>query len=353
MTVDCTQNESVSEKQLLDEIMLGLGSILDAEYLRSCENVILHCIMQYEIKQKVKKELPAEFTMLNQKVKNDFLISKKLEGLSMHSLELYKCYLDIFISSINTSVLLISDIEIQYALYMYEQRGVSKVTVNNYRACIKSFFTWMQIKHIRIDNPMLAIKKIKFESKEKLPFSKIEIQKLKDSAITAREKLIIHLLLSTGIRCEELVNIKLTDIDFNEKKVLIHGKGSYQRINPFNDVCNMYLEEYMQYRYKNGIVCEYLLCSERRYTNSSTGELEYHKLSTGTINEIIKHIASRCGVENAHPHRFRRTFCCAAVDTTDILTASKLLGHHNLNTTKIYTVTNPKKIDYEYGKINV
>lgn len=356
-TVNTNESEIVFEnderRELLDGIMLELGTILNYDELKESENIILNALMKYDVKRKEVKQLPAEFTMLNQKLKQDFLIAKKLKGASEHTIKLYNAYVNKFITEINKSVLNVSDVEIQYSLYMYEKSGVSKVTVNNYRACINSFFTWLQIKKFRMDNPMLTIDKIKFEYKEKKPFTKAEIQKLKDSTENIREKLVINLLLSTGIRCEELTKIKLTDIDFKNRTILIHGKGSYQRTALLNDVCFMYLEEYIKFRLENKMKCEYLICSARKHKNKETGKLEYVQSTNSTIGGIVKKVAQRCDVYKAHPHKFRRTFCCAAVDATDILVASKLMGHHSLNTTKIYTVTSDKKINYEFDKIIV
>ena len=226
--------------------------------------------------------------------------------------------------------------DIRFFLAIEKERGISNATLENARANLSAFFQWMTEDEIIPKNPLAKIKPTKVPVEVRKPFSEIEVDALRSACKTLKERAIVEMLLSTGVRVSELVGMEVKDINLADLSVhVVHGKGAKERITYTTPVSVKHLQAYISARKEDGPALIY---------NRS------HKVITDSgIRTILNGIARRAGVENVHPHRFRRTFATGlARRGMDIQEIQRLLGHTNINTTMKYVVLDDTKVQASY-----
>lgn len=182
----------------------------------------------------------------------------------------------------------------------------------------------------------MNIKPIKYTDKVRLPFSDVEIDAIRGACRKTKERALVELLLSSGARVSEVADMNVGDIDPITMAVHIrHGKGDKERVTYITKVALKYLQEYWKERSETGTAAFY--------------NLKHEPLNAGGIRSILNGIAKRAGVENVHPHRFRRTFASGlAARGMDIQEIRKLMGHQQIDTTMEYVYTSDQKVSASY-----
>lgn len=140
-------------------------------------------------------------------------------------------------------------------------------------------------------------------------------------------------LYSTGTRLAEVIALNVKDINFSEGEVIVFGKGHKERVVYLSNICMKYLQEYLEERYAQP--------DEPLFTHLTNG----HRLTPRAAELILKDIGDRAGVENVHPHRFRRTCATHLMDRgMPVEQIREVLGHAKLETTMIYCNVNSSKV---------
>ncbi len=226
--------------------------------------------------------------------------------------------------------------DIRYYLACEKERGVSDRTLENTRANLSAFFQWMTQEEIIQRNPCMKIKPIKYKDKIRYPFSSVEIDSLRSACKTVKERALVEVLLASGIRVSELASMETTDIDMATLSVHVrNGKGKKERVTYITELAKTHLQKYLLARKETG--------TSLFYNN------QHETLLPNGIRFLLNQIGKRGGVENVHPHRFRRTFATGlAARGMDIQEIQKLLGHSNINTTLEYVYTDSDKISRSY-----
>lgn len=278
----------------------------------------------YEISPKTTEVGFYDFDEYNESIVKQFLVSKMVAGLTQKSVNQYQNRLQFILDRINKPVNLITDQDIK--VYISKRRVFDKLAessiTNEYRT-LNSFFNWMTREELIDRNPMIKLDPPKKRKKKKKAFTQMEVEMLRNACITLREKAIIEVLLSTWCRVSEVANMDIVDIKDNAMTVL--GKGEKERTVYLNSKALLALKLYLGSRKDN----------ERGLFVSSRGEA--HRLSDDGIYDIVKKIGARAGVDNVHPHRFRRTGATFALKAgMGIEKVSYLLGHDSIETTQIY-----------------
>ena len=289
------------------------------------------------------KELPATIDDFNMELLKRYLITRSIEGLSENTINLYQLRLKEFLFNINKKLDTVRTDDIRYHLAIIKTKNkVTNTTMENIRNILSAFFNWLYKNEYIAKNPMNNIQPIKKDTKKETPYSNMEIELIRGACKNDRDRALIEFLLSTGCRVSEVTNIKLSDVDFFEKKVKVLGKGNKERFVLFNDTTLLYLKKYMGSRKDD---CIYLFITNRK---------PYDKISPSGVETVLKKIEKETGVPNIHPHRFRRTFCCRSVDKgMQIQNVSTLLGHADISTTiNTYYNANAKYAESEYARYN-
>lgn len=272
----------------------------------------------------------------NEVIIKNFIGCKKMSGIKDNSIEQYVLSISTMIRFINKNLIDIDTNDIRRFILHYEQ-SVTKVTANNCRRNLNVFFQFMEDEGYIVKNPVKRIPKIKEEKRFKKFYTDLEIESMRDACENKRELALIDLLISTGLRVSEVSNILLSEINWDEKTIIVHGKGDKDRIVPFSTRCKKHLQEYILER---GVsISDYLFCAKKR---------PYGKLSPESINKIVQTIGSRVGLPKITVHCFRR-YMASDLNKKDVspVIIQGILGHTSFETTqKHYLSDSYDKISY-------
>ena len=301
---------------------------------------------KYEIMSRSTELAKAEGSRNEELIKR-FLVAKAVKGCTPKTLDYYDFCVKRIIWAIGKTVDDITADDIRCYMAVRQRRdGVQQVTIGNEIRCLRSFFQWATAEEIVGKNPMVKIDGVKIQKKRKEALTEIEIEKLRAATSDEREKAVIEILLSTGCRVSEIIQIRLEEISTD--RVLIHGKGQKDRYVYLNAKAAFAIEAYLEKRkdksqwlFPGCLGAAEILKSEGRdslkYWWIDPRNLTKGHISAGAVEGMTRKIAKRAGVRRANPHKFRRTCATMALRRgMPIEQVSKMLGHEEIGTTQIY-----------------
>ena len=223
----------------------------------------------------------------------------------------------------------------EYVIYL-NKKNDAKSTISRKLSSLRTFYKYLVLNNKVESNPFLLVSSPKKEKRipKFINYNNMEeilnVPNIKTKE-GQRERVILEVLYASGVRVSELVNIKLKDIDFSNKNILILGKGSKERLVSFGDYALEYINLYLKEGRKlllDGVKSDYLIVGKKS-----------EKLTTRRVEQIIDDIIKRTSIKlNITPHMFRHTFATHLLDNgCDLLVVQELLGHASLSSTEIYT----------------
>lgn len=255
-----------------------------------------------------------------------FISAKSVENCSKRTTTYYRDTLDTALGHIGRPVRRIdaNDIRGVLAWYMGE-RGCSPVTVNNVRRVLSTFFQWLENEDYIRKSPVKKTRAVRTEKSDKLPFSDMEVAMLREVCVRDRDRAIVEMLLSSGMRVAELCGLNRSNVDLTGRECSVLGKGNKRRMCYFSAEAAMYAAKYLESRTDD---------EPAMFTSLNS---PYRRLSVGAVENLVRKIGRSAGVANTHPHRFRRTFATNSLRRgMKIEEIQQLLGHENIETTMIY-----------------
>lgn len=332
------------KKELIDRILQVL--ISEDCFRPEVEQELEILLSDYEV-EKRKTELAVINEDENQMMIRRFIIAKTVKGLSERTLEYYKITVDQFLRGIQKNISEITADDIRLYIAIRRKRdGVSDITAGNEMRNLRSFFNWLYTEELIRSNPIAKVERIKTAKTKKSAFSEYEIELIRNECRSTLEKATVELLLSTGCRVRELTLMKRADV--SRDTILVHGKGNKERIVYLNAKAQIALAEYLSDREDDS---DYLFpksvcaCSSEGNILRSKRK-DWYKYKEAVIDEprdissveaTVRKIGRRAGVDQVHPHRFRRTCATLALRRgMPIEQVSKMLGHESISTTQIY-----------------
>lgn len=270
----------------------------------------------------------------------DFLVSKAISGKSPETIERYRYELNRLLSYVNKAVANILPSDISGYMQLYKKiRKISNVTLKNVRAVYSSFFAWLRDRDRIRKNPMILVEEIKVEQVIKKPYTDEERERMLRECETLRDKAMLEFLYSTAVRVSELSKLNREDIKFSSKDLVVFGKGGKERLVYLNDRTNMYMREYLQSRTDNDPA---LFVSLKK---------PHGRLTKAGIEDIVKRIGMRAGVEKAHPHKYRRTSLTNALNRGMPLQEAMIFaGHSKAETTMRYCTVDQEAVQFHHKK---
>lgn len=269
-----------------------------------------------------------------------FLNAKKLEGCSERTINYYRVTVNHFLSSIPTPIRRISTEEIRQYLVDYQQRNnCGKITVDNVRRNMSSFFSWLEEEDYILKSPMRRIHKIKTKVEVKETISDENMEKIRDSCTELRDIAIIDLLYSTGMRVGELVNLNIQDINLEQRECVVYGKGDKERRVYFDARAKLHLHEY--------------ICSRKDKEDALFVSLSapHNRLRISGVEIRLRTLGRKLNLPRIHPHKFRRTMATRAIDKgMPIEQVQKILGHSQIDTTLRYAIVNQTNVKTAHQK---
>ena len=281
-------------------------------------------------------------------IQNKFITYLSSEKrFSEHTIKSYATDLKQFTSFLSSEFQIIDEInEISFQIIRtwiasLLEKGINPRSVNRKISTLKTYFKFLIREGELIENPMMKV--VAPKSKKRLPIFIEEDQiasllnevQFEEGFVGQRNKLIIELFYVTGIRLSELINIKISDVDFNNQSIKVLGKRNKERIIPLSSNMVNDLNIFIKNNNKN----KYL------FTNLE-GEKLYNKLVYRIVNKYIGKISS---VNKKSPHILRHTFATHMLNNgADINAIKELLGHANLSATQVYTHNTIEKLKTVY-----
>lgn len=268
-----------------------------------------------------------------------FLTAKEVEGCSLKTLEYYKSTLQKMTDSMTKPYTQIDSDDLRKYLNDYEaSRGSSKVTLDNIRRIMSSFFSWLEDEDYIVKSPVRRIKRVKTAVVAKETFTDEQLEIVRESCGNARDRAIVDMLSSTGMRIGELVRLNRDDINFYERECIVTGKGDKQRPAYFDARTKLSLGAYLESRTDANPALFATLTGARRIT-------------VGSIEWNMRKLSSRVSVGRVHPHKFRRTLATHAIDKgMPVEQVQKLLGHAKIDTTMHYAMVNQNNVKASHRK---
>lgn len=335
MDENITQEDGKGE--VIDKIcMLLLNKGLD---IAEVKNKLYILFREYSV-QKASTELTIYEGDVNEKILQRYIMSKTIQGCTKRTIKFYKGSVMEFINFIGKPVTEVTADDIRY--FLAKKRTVDKVSktyAGNLWRNLSAFYGWLTKEEIINKNPMLKVESIKNEKKKKKAFKEDDIEKLRDGCKNERDKCLIEVMLSTWCRVTEISNMKISDIN-QDGTMYVIGKGEKERIVYLNARAKFHIEKYLATRTDNE---EWLFVSLRKR--------EDRQLHQSGIEIITRELGREVGVEDCHPHRFRRTGATFALRAgMPIENVSRILGHESLETTQIYLDIDDKQVKASHEK---
>ena len=263
-----------------------------------------------------------------------FISAKRVEGCSEKSLIYYESTIKNMLDSIDKSEEFITTEDLRKYLDSYQTgNNVSKVTMDNVRRILSSFFSWLEDEDYIIKSPVRRIHKIRTGKTVKETYSDESLEIMRDHCSNARDLSMIDLLASTGIRVGELVRMNKSDIDFENRECIVFGKGNKQRKVYFDARTKIHLQKYIQERKDDNEALFVTLLSP------------YKRLKISGVEIRLRKIGKELKINKVHPHKFRRTLATMAIDKgMPIEQVQLLLGHQSIDTTLQYAMVNQANV---------
>lgn len=312
-------------EEKLVKIINEMADYLNIAQMKKLQEVLL---------KNLSDETPQKEEISNNEYLKMFIDAKRIEGCSMRTLSYYQVTVEHLLSQITCPIRKITTDQIRCYLANYQKRNnCSKVTVDNIRRNISSFFSWLEEEDYILKSPMRRIHKIKTKQAVKEIISDEIIERLRDNCKCLRDLAMIDLLYSTGIRVGELVGLNISDINFEERECVVYGKGDKERRVYFDAKAKLHLQNYIESRVDNNPALFVTL------------DAPYDRIKISGVEIRIRELGRKLDIEKIHPHKFRRTMATRAIDKgMPIEQVQKILGHSQIDTTMKYAIVNQNNV---------
>ena len=312
--------ERLSDKLTLKDIEAVVGELTDQ-------------MAYYEMERRGDDAFQKDFN----EMLNIFCDTKRIEGRSEKTLDRYQYILGRFRERDNTPIRDITVYNIRQFLSYEKNRGISDRTLTGYRDVFSSFFGWLHREGLIPNNPCANLMPIKFKKEIRKPYSNTDLERIREATRTPRDKALVSFLLSTGCRISEVCALNRDDVDLSNMECVVLGKGNKERTVYLSEICVMHLKYYLRLRKDD---------SRALFIGKGT-----ERLHPGGVRKRLNEIAEVAGVENVHPHRFRRTLATNLINHgMAIQEVASILGHDRIDTTMTYVYIDKINVKNSYRK---
>lgn len=323
------------KERLMNEVVQAMLPSLNNAQTKRLQEVLTHTLWRYEISTSSNNSNEGDIDYVAL-----FLSAKRIEGCSEKSLKYYQATIQTMLDKLGKNVREIITEDIRVYLTNYQQRRrSSRVTIDNIRRILASFFSWLEEEDYILKSPVRRIHKVKTASNIKETYSDETLELMRDNCSEIRDLAMIDLLASTGMRVGEMVLLNREDIDFNERECVVFGKGDKERMVYFDARTKLHLQAYLDSRHDD---------SQALFVSLKS---PFSRLSIGGVEMRLRKLGRRLGVQKVHPHKFRRTLATMAIDKgMPIEQLQRLLGHQKIDTTLQYAMVKQSNVKLAHRK---
>ena len=323
------------KQKIITAVVQDMLPYLNNAQTEKLQEVLLHILWDYDISPSDGRADEREQDLLAL-----FLAAKRIEGCSEKSLKYYQATIQAMLDGIGKPIKEIVTEDIRQYLTNYQrERHSSRVTIDNIRRILSSFFSWLEDEDYILKSPVRRIHKVKTASNIKETYSDEALELMRDSCSEMRDLAMIDLLASTGMRVGEMVLLNRDDVDFAERECVVFGKGDKERMVYFDARTKLHLQAYLESR-----------CDDNPALIVSL-KAPFNRLSIGGVESRLRELGRRLGVPKVHPHKFRRTLATMAIDKgMPIEQLQQLLGHKRIDTTLQYAMVKQSNVKLAHRK---
>ena len=273
-------------------------------------------------------------TLPNDELIERFVQHKKIVGLKDTTLEAYTREVKMIGREINKPFTEITTADIKdYLSEAVVKKQVTATTVQTKLRCLSVFYDFLVNEDFMDKNPTDKIERIIVEKKIRKSFTNAELDALRNACDNKRDRALVEFLYSTGARLGEVVALNVRDINYNEGEVIVFGKGHKERRVYLSDECMKFLHDYLESRFAQP--------DDPLFMSNTDSK----RISSRGIQEALRLIGMKAGVDNVHPHRFRRTMATHLLDRgMPVEQIKEVLGQERIDTTMIYCNVNSEKV---------
>ena len=325
---------SILDKKLfLSEFEKRLGDIATANDVRRIIEHAADVLTGYELTAEAPGGSSESDSLIDL-----FLSAKTIEGRSEKTIDHYRYVLGRLRDALPVPLGKATVHHLRTYLMAEKDRGVSLRTLEGYRYTFSSFFGWAWKEELIPKNPTANLMPIKQQKVIRLPYSAAEIERLKRAATSPRDQALLAFLLASGCRISEVCSLDVLDVDFRAKAVTVLGKGNKQRVVYLDDVAVMHLDRYLSSR-----------CDGNPALFAGKGS---DRITPGGVRAMLRRLGAAAGVDNVHPHRFRRTLATNLIaHGMQLPEVAAILGHDKIDTTMTYVHIDQRNVEASYRRL--
>lgn len=314
--------------EIRNKALVLLENKFTTEQLQEIDLAIAKALCGYKVEK--EETLPATTSYDIPIEVREFIARKRLKGCSGATIVSYEDLLKNFVGWCKKPLNTVKDIDIlMYLDWVKSTRKITDRTLDTKRLILSSFYTFMHSTGKISYHPLSTIDRIKFKEKVREPLTDIELEMVRNSCVTLREKALFEVMYSTGARVSEIMNINYADIDKDHRSIIILGKGNCERHVYLNAKSMIAIDNYLKTRTDD---CPALFVRDVK---------PYTRLTKAAIELSVRKLGERSGIgRRVFPHLMRHTMATDALGHgAKIDEVSALLGHKKIETTKIYAKT--------------
>lgn len=325
--------------EFVNDVLRDMLAYLDNGQAEQLRRVLRHNLFGYEIQRSDSTSIE-DVDAENARLTNAFLSAKRIEGCSEKSLSYYRKTIETMSEKIGKGITHITTNDLRSYLTNYQaERKSSKVTIDNIRRILSSFFSWLEDEDYILKSPVRRIHKVKTAVTIKETYTDEALETMRDHCDSLRDLALIDMLASTGMRVGELVLLNRDDINFEERECVVFGKGSKERMVYFDARTKIHLQNYL---------------AQRTDSNNAlfvSLKAPYERLQIGGVESRLRELGKRLLLPRVHPHKFRRTLATMAIDKgMPVEQLQRLLGHQRIDTTLQYAMVKQQNVKLAHRK---
>lgn len=324
------------KQQIITQVVQQMMSHLDNGQLQQLQRALTCVLFDCEIVVSKERDVGHD----NPKLIETFIAAKRIEGCSEKTLKYYRTTIETMVTTLDKGIRQMKTEDLRSYLTEYQQRKqAGRVTIDNIRRILSSFFSWLEDEDYILKSPVRRIHKVKTATNIKGTYTDEELEKMRDSCTELRDLAMIDMLASTGMRIGEMVLLNRVDINFYERECIVFGKGDKERMVYFDARTKIHLQNYLDSRNDDNPA---LFVSLRA---------PHERIQIGGIESRLRNMGMALGIEKVHPHKFRRTLATMAIDKgMPIEQLQQLLGHKRIDTTLQYAMVKQSNVKQAHRK---
>ena len=322
------------KEELINQIQIQMLPFLNNAQLKMLQSVLEHAFYGVSVTSEGSTATISENSVAA------FVAAKRIEGCSEKTLAYYQNTIQAMISGIGKAAQQITTEDLRAYLTKYQnEHKISRVTIDNIRRILSSFFSWLEDEDYIVKSPVRRIHKVKTAKIIKETYTDEALELMRDNAPSLRDLAIIDLLASSGMRVGELVTLNRDDINFAERECVVFGKGDKERLVYFDARTKIHLQNYL---------------GDRSDDNSAlfvSLKFPHDRLQIGGVETMLRELGRQLNLTKVHPHKFRRTLATSAIDKgMPIEQVQQLLGHQKIDTTMHYAMVKQQNVKIAHRK---